>query len=61
MDVIIATLFKPVSTYTLGAYRGKHVLEKKLKAYVSEEDFIALMTELGYKTNKHNQFKLKVI
>jgi len=58
MIEIIRTLFKPVSIYTLGAYRGKHVLENKIGRYVSEEEFIKLMTDLGYKMNSRNQFKL---
>ena len=61
MESVIKKLFKPVSTYTLGSYRGKHVLEKELKTYVSEEQFIKLMTEMGYKMNKKQQFKLKEI
>jgi hypothetical protein len=59
--IILSKIFKPVSTYTLGSYRGKHVLERELKTYVSEEQFIKLMTELGYKMNNKNQFKLKEI
>lgn len=61
MEAIILKLFKPVSVYTLGSYRGKHVLEKELKTYVSEEQFIKLMTQMGYKMNKDQRFKLKEI
>lgn len=61
MEAIVSKLFKPVSVYTLGSYRGKHVLEKELKTYVSEEQFIKLMTQMGYKMNKDKRFKLKEI
>ena len=61
MEAIISTLFKPVSVYTLGSYRGKHILEKALKTYVSEDKFIQLMTQMGYKMNNKNKFKLKEI
>jgi hypothetical protein len=42
----------------LGAYRGKHVLENKIGRYVSEPEFIKIMTDLGYKMNAKNQFKM---
>jgi hypothetical protein len=58
MIEIIRTLFKPVSTYTLGAYRGKHILENKIGRYVSEDEFIKIMKDLGYKMNSKNQFKI---
>ena len=59
IEAIVLHLFKPVSVYTLGSYRGKHVLEKALNTYISEEKFISLMQTFGYKMNKNNRFKLK--
>ena len=59
MDEHITHLFRPTATYNLGAYRGKHVLEKHLGHYVSTSDFINIMKDLGYTMNKHQQFKVK--
>ena len=61
MEAIVLQLFKPTSVYTLGSYRGKHVLEKALNTYISEDKFITLMQTLGYKMNKNHRFKLKEI
>jgi hypothetical protein len=59
MDSHIEYLFQPTSTYILGAYRGKHVLERHLGTYVSNDQFIQIMKDLGHKHNKKEQFKFK--
>jgi len=59
MDSHIAHLFQPTRAYKLGAYRGKHVLEKHLGTYISTEQFIAIMNDLGHKHNKYENFKFK--
>jgi hypothetical protein len=59
MESHIAYLFQPTRNYKLGAYRGKHVLERHLGTYVSTEQFIQIMKDLGYNPNKYDNFKLK--
>jgi len=56
---VINTLFLPSATYQLGAYRGKHVLERHLGTYVSNQEFINIMKGLGYTMNKNEKFKVK--
>ena len=55
------TLFNDSSTYNLGSYFGKHLLEKYLGYYISEKQFITFMTERGFKFNeKKRSFRLKI-
>jgi len=59
MEAHIQHCFEPCRNYNLGAYRGKHVLERHLGSYVSNEQFIKIMNDLGYKHNKREMFKFK--
>ena len=58
MEDILRKLFKPTRTYQLGSYRGKHLLEKEIKSYISEDEFIQIMEANGYDC-KDNHFKVK--
>lgn len=54
-------IFSQSSTYTLGAYFGKHLLEKYLGYYVSENEFIAFMLVRGYKFDEKKRcFRVKI-
>ena len=56
----ITEIFEPISTYKMGAYTAKHILERHLNGlYISTEDFIKLMNALGYKNNKKDKFTVK--
>jgi len=57
---VINKLFEPCYHYKLGTYRGKHILEDKLKRYVSEGEFIDIMIEYGY-VLKNGKLKAKHI
>ena len=59
MNIIISELFEPTKTYILGSYRGKHILEEYLGEYISEEDFIKIMIENGFKCNKKGQLNCR--
>jgi hypothetical protein len=54
-------IFSESSTYCVGSYFGKHLLERYLGYYVSEDDFIAFMKKHDYKFNeKKLLFKTKI-
>lgn len=54
-------IFSESSIYTLGAYFGKHLLEKYLGYYVSENDFIIFMKKNDFKFNeKKGTFRTKI-
>ena len=54
-------IFQESRCYDLGAYFGKHLLEKYLGYYVSETTFIAFMLVRGYKFNETKRtFRVKV-
>jgi len=55
------SIFSESKCYELGAYFGKHLLEKYLGYYISENIFIAFMLVRGYKYNeKKRTFRVKV-
>lgn len=58
---IIHEYFEPTETYNTGSYPAKHILERNAPnwTYVTDEQFISLMKQIGYKTNKKNQLKIK--
>ena len=47
--------------HKLNAYDGKHILEHCIGRYVSKEEFVEIMTSLGYPPNNRNKFRLKAI
>lgn len=54
-------IFNQSKTYELGAYFGKHLFEKYLGYYVSEQIFISYMVLRGYKFNeKTRMFRVKL-
>jgi hypothetical protein len=54
-------IFDESSCYKLGAYFGKHILEKHLGYYVSETEFIAFMLVRGYKFDEKKRcFRVKI-
>ncbi len=54
-------IFQESKTYSVGSYYGKHLLEKYLGYYISENVFIAFMMVRGYKYNeKKGTFKCKI-
>jgi hypothetical protein len=58
LDVnLIQSLFEPTSSYTQRKKESTHELR-----YVYEQtaDFIAQLNALGYKSNKHDMFKLRL-
>lgn len=54
----IKVAFKPSPTYVLGSYYGKHILENSIGRDVTETEFMKIMSDLGYKRNKNNKYKL---
>lgn len=54
-------VFDESRSYTLGAYFGKHILEKWLGYYVSEDQFIAFMKRHGFIFNENKRcFRVKI-
>ena len=54
-------IFNESKCYELGAYYGKHLLEKYLGYYISENTFIAFMLVRGYRFNENKRsFRVKV-
>lgn len=54
-------IFQESSRYELGAYFGKHLLEKYLGYYISEQIFISYMVLRGYKFNERKRmFRVKL-
>ena len=54
-------IFDESRCYKLGAYFGKHILEKYLGYYVSENEFIAFMLVRGYKFDENKRsFRVKI-
>jgi hypothetical protein len=54
-------IFDESSTYQLGSYFGKHLLEKYLGYYVSEINFIDFMKQNDFKYNERKgTFKVKI-
>lgn len=54
-------IFSESSSYCVGSYFGKHLLERYLGYYVSEDDFIAFMKKHDYKfSEKKMTFKIKI-
>lgn len=54
-------IFDESNCYKLGAYFGKHILEKHLGYYISENDFIMFMLKQGYKFDeKKRSFRVKI-
>jgi len=54
-------IFSESKCYELGAYYGKHLLEKYLGYYISENTFIAFMLVRGYRFNENKRsFRVKV-
>jgi hypothetical protein len=54
-------IFSESKCYELGAYLGKHLLERYLGYYVSETTFIAFMILRGYKFNENKRtFRVKI-
>jgi hypothetical protein len=51
----IPLIIKPVKSYNLGSYYGKHVIEKfrKTNNYISNGEFIIAMMLVGYKCKKN--------
>ena len=35
---------------------GKHIIEKYIDEYVSKDEFIMMMKELGYNSNKYQEY-----
>ena len=35
---------------------GKHIIEKYMNEYVSKDEFILMMKDLGYKPNKYQEY-----
>jgi hypothetical protein len=55
------SIFSESKCYELGSYFGKHIFERYLGYYVSENDFIAFMRLRGYKFNENKRtFKVKI-
>ena len=61
LSKIIDEYFEPTKTYNTGSYHAKHILERNAPnwSFVTDEQFIILMKQIGYKTNKKNQLKIK--
>lgn len=54
-------IFSESRSYTFSAYFGKHILEKYLGYYVSEDDFIKFMKKHDIKFNENKRlFRIKV-
>ena len=54
-------IFSESPSYKVGSYFGKHILEKYLGYYVSEDDFIKFMKKHDVKFNeKKMAFRIKV-
>ena len=54
-------IFSESPSYKVGSYYGKHILEKYLGYYVSEDDFIKFMKRHDVKFNeKKMAFRIKV-
>ena len=49
---IFQKLFEPCSRYKVGSYGGKHIRENFTGEYISEEQFLQIMTRLGHRQNK---------
>lgn len=54
-------IFSESKCYELGAYLGKHLFERYLGYYVSENTFIVFMILRGYKFNERKRtFRVKI-
>lgn len=56
----IDELFVPHYKYNISSYLGKHLLERYVGEYISEEEFNKLMTESGYKMSPTNKYKIRL-
>lgn len=57
---LLDKLYTPCEVYNAKSYAMKHKFADFHYKYVTDEEFIETMTELGYKHNSKNQFKLKL-
>ena len=54
-------IFNESSTYSVGSYFGKHLLEKYLGYYIDEDSFIKFMMKHDFKFNdKKMAFRTKI-
>jgi len=55
------SIFNHSASYSFGSYFGKHILEKYLGYYVSEDDFIKFMKRHDIKFNENKRlFRVKL-
>jgi hypothetical protein len=54
-------IFDESKSYLVGSYFGKHLLEKWLGYYVSEQEFVEFMKQHGFKYNESKRcFRTKI-
>jgi hypothetical protein len=39
---------------------GKHIIEKHMNEYVSKDEFILMMKDLGYNSNKYQEYSFVI-
>ena len=56
------TIYKGRKNEKLNVYPalGKHILERDIGDHIYQQEFIQLMTELGYSSNKKEQYPFRV-